>query len=118
MKKMYLQWTLGRGMTAQEAREGYMYSIQPERLRKGYKIRRSLGRVLKAKPSLDSLPFTSILTHSIIKGLVTRLLYTYRSPSIMGILAANRPFLGKIGSLDGGMLVYGGEGGAFWCRYI
>nr|XP_019574171.1 PREDICTED: probable polypeptide N-acetylgalactosaminyltransferase 8 [Rhinolophus sinicus] len=32
-----------------------------------------------------------------------------RSPSIMGILAANRLFLGKIGSLDGGMLVYGGE---------
>lgn len=27
----------------------------------------------------------------------------------MGILAANRLFLGKIGSLDGGMLVYGGE---------
>ncbi|XP_066224711.1 probable polypeptide N-acetylgalactosaminyltransferase 8 [Saccopteryx leptura] len=32
-----------------------------------------------------------------------------KSPSIMGILAANRLFLGKIGSLDGGMLVYGGE---------
>ncbi|XP_038295164.1 probable polypeptide N-acetylgalactosaminyltransferase 8 isoform X6 [Canis lupus familiaris] len=32
-----------------------------------------------------------------------------RSPSIMGILAANRIFLGEIGSLDGGMLVYGGE---------
>lgn len=27
----------------------------------------------------------------------------------MGILAANRLFLGEIGSLDGGMLVYGGE---------
>lgn len=27
----------------------------------------------------------------------------------MGILAANRIFLEKIGSLDGGMLVYGGE---------
>lgn len=27
----------------------------------------------------------------------------------MGILAANRLFLGKIGSMDGGMLVYGGE---------
>lgn len=27
----------------------------------------------------------------------------------MGILAANRIFLGVIGSLDGGMLVYGGE---------
>lgn len=27
----------------------------------------------------------------------------------MGILAANRLFLGKIGSVDGGMLVYGGE---------
>lgn len=33
----------------------------------------------------------------------------YKSPSIMGILTANRLFLGKIGSLDGGMLVYGGE---------
>ncbi|XP_008528775.1 probable polypeptide N-acetylgalactosaminyltransferase 8 isoform X2 [Equus przewalskii] len=32
-----------------------------------------------------------------------------KSPSIMGILAANRLFLGEIGSLDGGMLVYGGE---------
>ncbi|KAM7116535.1 putative polypeptide N-acetylgalactosaminyltransferase 8 [Molossus nigricans] len=32
-----------------------------------------------------------------------------QSPSIMGVLAANRLFLGKIGSLDGGMLVYGGE---------
>lgn len=32
-----------------------------------------------------------------------------KSPSIMGIMAANRLFLGKIGSLDGGMLVYGGE---------
>ncbi|XP_006862828.1 PREDICTED: probable polypeptide N-acetylgalactosaminyltransferase 8 [Chrysochloris asiatica] len=32
-----------------------------------------------------------------------------KSPSIMGILAANRLFLGEIGVLDGGMLVYGGE---------
>ncbi|KAM6162680.1 putative polypeptide N-acetylgalactosaminyltransferase 8 [Erethizon dorsatum] len=32
-----------------------------------------------------------------------------RSPSIMGILAANRLFLGEIGALDDGMLVYGGE---------
>uniref|UniRef100_A0A8C8Z2W5 Polypeptide N-acetylgalactosaminyltransferase n=1 Tax=Prolemur simus TaxID=1328070 RepID=A0A8C8Z2W5_PROSS len=32
-----------------------------------------------------------------------------KSPSIMGILAADRLFLGEIGSLDGGMLVYGGE---------
>ncbi|CAK7299523.1 Probable polypeptide N-acetylgalactosaminyltransferase 8 [Vulpes lagopus] len=32
-----------------------------------------------------------------------------KSPSIMGILAANRIFLGEIGSLDDGMLVYGGE---------
>ncbi|XP_062970908.1 probable polypeptide N-acetylgalactosaminyltransferase 8 [Cynocephalus volans] len=32
-----------------------------------------------------------------------------KSPSIMGILAANRIFLGEIGSLDGGMLTYGGE---------
>ncbi|VCX36529.1 unnamed protein product [Gulo gulo] len=32
-----------------------------------------------------------------------------KSPSIMGILAANRIFLEEIRSLDGGMLVYGGE---------
>ncbi|XP_055250673.1 probable polypeptide N-acetylgalactosaminyltransferase 8 isoform X3 [Moschus berezovskii] len=32
-----------------------------------------------------------------------------RSPSIMGILAANRLFLEEIGSLDAGMLTYGGE---------
>ncbi|XP_058138602.1 probable polypeptide N-acetylgalactosaminyltransferase 8 isoform X4 [Dasypus novemcinctus] len=31
------------------------------------------------------------------------------SPSIMGIMSASRLFLGEIGSLDGGMLVYGGE---------
>uniref|UniRef100_A0A8C4X4E3 Glycosyltransferase 2-like domain-containing protein n=1 Tax=Erpetoichthys calabaricus TaxID=27687 RepID=A0A8C4X4E3_ERPCA len=32
-----------------------------------------------------------------------------KSPSIMGILAADRKFLGEIGVLDGGMKVYGGE---------
>ncbi|KAL4697945.1 hypothetical protein H8957_001119 [Semnopithecus entellus] len=32
-----------------------------------------------------------------------------KSPSIMGILAADRHFLGEIGFLDGGMLIYGGE---------
>ncbi|XP_036616574.1 probable polypeptide N-acetylgalactosaminyltransferase 8 [Trichosurus vulpecula] len=32
-----------------------------------------------------------------------------KSPSVMGIFAANRLFLGKIGSLDAGMLIYGGE---------
>ncbi|XP_021487410.1 probable polypeptide N-acetylgalactosaminyltransferase 8 [Meriones unguiculatus] len=32
-----------------------------------------------------------------------------RSPSIMGILAANRIFLEELGALDGGMLFYGGE---------
>ncbi|XP_058138601.1 probable polypeptide N-acetylgalactosaminyltransferase 8 isoform X1 [Dasypus novemcinctus] len=32
-----------------------------------------------------------------------------KSPSIMGIMSASRLFLGEIGSLDGGMLVYGGE---------
>ncbi|KAL6064016.1 hypothetical protein STEG23_028536, partial [Scotinomys teguina] len=31
------------------------------------------------------------------------------SPSIMGILAANRIFLTEIGAVNGGMLVYGGE---------
>ncbi|KAK2838406.1 hypothetical protein Q7C36_013220 [Tachysurus vachellii] len=32
-----------------------------------------------------------------------------KSPSLMGILAADRAFLGEIGSLDAGMDVYGGE---------
>ncbi|KAL8194532.1 UNVERIFIED_CONTAM: hypothetical protein K2H54_024258 [Gekko kuhli] len=32
-----------------------------------------------------------------------------QSPSIMGIFAANREFLGAIGVLDGGMNIYGGE---------
>ena len=33
----------------------------------------------------------------------------HRSPSVMGIFAADRAFLGEIGGLDGGMTVYGGE---------
>ncbi|XP_070686358.1 probable polypeptide N-acetylgalactosaminyltransferase 8 [Pempheris klunzingeri] len=32
-----------------------------------------------------------------------------KSPSVMGIFAADRSFLGEIGGLDGGMTVYGGE---------
>uniref|UniRef100_A0A3Q1J163 Polypeptide N-acetylgalactosaminyltransferase 8a, tandem duplicate 1 n=1 Tax=Anabas testudineus TaxID=64144 RepID=A0A3Q1J163_ANATE len=32
-----------------------------------------------------------------------------KSPSLMGIFAADRGFLGEIGGLDGGMTVYGGE---------
>ncbi|XP_037538976.1 probable polypeptide N-acetylgalactosaminyltransferase 8 [Nematolebias whitei] len=32
-----------------------------------------------------------------------------KSPSVMGIFAADRDFLGEIGGLDGGMTVYGGE---------
>uniref|UniRef100_A0A672ZN54 Polypeptide N-acetylgalactosaminyltransferase n=1 Tax=Sphaeramia orbicularis TaxID=375764 RepID=A0A672ZN54_9TELE len=32
-----------------------------------------------------------------------------KSPSIMGIFAADRRFLGEIGGLDGGMTIYGGE---------
>ncbi|XP_020494769.3 probable polypeptide N-acetylgalactosaminyltransferase 8 [Labrus bergylta] len=32
-----------------------------------------------------------------------------KSPSVMGIFAADRVFLGEIGGLDGGMTVYGGE---------
>ncbi|KAM6937346.1 putative polypeptide N-acetylgalactosaminyltransferase 8 [Xenentodon cancila] len=32
-----------------------------------------------------------------------------KSPSVMGIFAADRAFLGEIGGLDGGMTVYGGE---------
>lgn len=37
------------------------------------------------------------------------LISCYRSPSIMGILVADRKFLGEIGVLDEGMKVYGGE---------
>lgn len=36
-------------------------------------------------------------------------LVLHRSPSLMGIFAADRGFLGEIGGLDGGMTVYGGE---------
>ena len=36
-------------------------------------------------------------------------LFLDRSPSVMGIFAADRHFLGEIGGLDGGMKVYGGE---------
>lgn len=32
-----------------------------------------------------------------------------RTPSVMGILVADRKFFGEIGSLDGGMKIYGGE---------
>nr|XP_057943003.1 probable polypeptide N-acetylgalactosaminyltransferase 8 [Doryrhamphus excisus] len=32
-----------------------------------------------------------------------------KSPSVMGIFAAHREFLGELGGLDGGMTVYGGE---------
>ncbi|XP_031614185.2 probable polypeptide N-acetylgalactosaminyltransferase 8 [Oreochromis aureus] len=32
-----------------------------------------------------------------------------KSPSVMGILVADRQFFGEIGSLDGGMKIYGGE---------
>lgn len=37
------------------------------------------------------------------------LTHVHRSPSIMGILVADRKFFGEIGSLDGGMKIYGGE---------
>lgn len=32
-----------------------------------------------------------------------------RSPSVMGILVADRKFFGEIGGLDKGMEIYGGE---------
>uniref|UniRef100_A0A3Q2Q8H4 Polypeptide N-acetylgalactosaminyltransferase n=1 Tax=Fundulus heteroclitus TaxID=8078 RepID=A0A3Q2Q8H4_FUNHE len=32
-----------------------------------------------------------------------------KSPSVMGIMVADRKFFGEIGSLDGGMKIYGGE---------
>lgn len=35
--------------------------------------------------------------------------FVLRSPSIMGIVVADRKFFGEIGSLDGGMKIYGGE---------
>uniref|UniRef100_A0A3Q2CEH3 Polypeptide N-acetylgalactosaminyltransferase n=1 Tax=Cyprinodon variegatus TaxID=28743 RepID=A0A3Q2CEH3_CYPVA len=39
-----------------------------------------------------------------------------KSPSVMGIFAADRYFLGEIGGLDGGMTVYGGENVEFGIR--
>lgn len=42
-------------------------------------------------------------------ALVTVLIIHFRSPSVMGILVAERKFLGEIGLLDEGMKVYGGE---------
>ncbi|XP_007935382.1 probable polypeptide N-acetylgalactosaminyltransferase 8 [Orycteropus afer afer] len=49
----------------------------------------------------DSLPQTWLDLHDATAPV--------KSPSIMGIFAADRLFLGEIGVLDGGMLVYGGE---------
>uniref|UniRef100_A0A8C3AQ18 Polypeptide N-acetylgalactosaminyltransferase n=1 Tax=Cyclopterus lumpus TaxID=8103 RepID=A0A8C3AQ18_CYCLU len=43
------------------------------------------------------------------ESLVAPFVYFDRSPSVMGIFAADRLFLGEIGGLDGGMTVYGGE---------
>lgn len=43
---------------------------------------------------------SSITNHSFV---------VLRSPSIMGILVAERKFFGEIGGLDGGMKIYGGE---------
>lgn len=40
---------------------------------------------------------------------VTGLFFHSRSPSVMGILVAERKYLGEIGLLDEGMKVYGGE---------
>ncbi|XP_057558474.1 probable polypeptide N-acetylgalactosaminyltransferase 8 isoform X2 [Hippopotamus amphibius kiboko] len=49
----------------------------------------------------DSLPQAWLDLHDVTAPV--------KSPSIMGILAANRLFLGEIGSVDSGMLTYGGE---------
>lgn len=40
---------------------------------------------------------------------VTALICHHRSPSVMGIMVADRKFLGEIGVIDEGMKVYGGE---------
>lgn len=46
----------------------------------------------------------------VLKGAaVTAFIFHFRSPSVMGILVAERKFLGEIGLLDEGMKVYGGE---------
>lgn len=54
-----------------------------------------------------------ILLYSVEYGFnyiaVTVLFFHFRSPSVMGILVAERKFLGEIGLLDEGMKVYGGE---------
>ncbi len=41
-----------------------------------------------------------------------------RSPSVMGILVVDRLFFGEIGTLDGGMEVYGGENVELGIRVI
>ena len=88
-------------------KKGYTYLVQLEGLGKAYRIR-GLGRVSKAKPSLASYPDFHPNRHS-TERLVILFFVLHGSPSITGILAANRLFLGKIGSVDGGILVCGGE---------
>lgn len=92
-------------MITQWTRESCRHLVQPESLGKAFMIRTDLGRVLKPKYSL-SIPSLAAAPRGEINDSCCVLC---RSPSIMGILAADRHFLGEIGSLDGGMLIYGGE---------
>lgn len=69
------------------------------------------GTLWKTIPCLPSR-FTLLHTHT--RGSQHNLVLSHcacvtRSPSIMGILVADRKFFGEIGSLDGGMKIYGGE---------
>lgn len=70
---------------------------------------------LSAKPwiiwrSDATVRFIVVHAKMVLKGAaVTAFIFYFRSPSVMGILVAERKFLGEIGLLDEGMKVYGGE---------
>uniref|UniRef100_A0A3Q2YR67 Polypeptide N-acetylgalactosaminyltransferase n=1 Tax=Hippocampus comes TaxID=109280 RepID=A0A3Q2YR67_HIPCM len=53
--------------------------------------------------------YCSRLLNCFFFSCLENLTLAFMSPSVMGIFAAHREFLGEIGGLDGGMTVYGGE---------
>lgn len=87
-----------------------MHLVQPEGLGKAFRIRRSFDRESFKGYVIIEVPTRHLHPDIPRPGLVKHSCHVlHRSPSIMGILAANRLFLEEIGSLDGGMLTYGGE---------
>lgn len=111
MKKMSLQHHLRRVVTAQGVRGDSRYLVQPEGLEKAFRIRKSSGRSSFKGQTITGLPTPHLHPNPVIprQGTGNSRCVLCRSPSIMGILAANRLFLEEIGSLDGGMATYGGE---------